>query len=192
MDTFKKIIFRVRDVIEVYIPVLAFVGLFCVFVFQVFCRYVLRNPQSWATEVTASLFLWTVLLGACYAQRKKSHVQFTLIYDILPVRLKAFSAFLGNVIIAVAFAVCIKPTWDYILFMDIQKTSILKISMTLVYLPYMAFLVLILIYTLIELYEDFMIFTGLGGEKLIKKMEEEDKAEYQKAIEDVLDEGGLQ
>jgi TRAP-type C4-dicarboxylate transport system permease small subunit len=185
-QTAKKAIFLVRDILELYIPVVAFVGLFSVFVLQVFFRYILRNPQSWATEVTAACFLWTVLLGACYAQRKKSHVMFTLVYDMLSVKWKAFTAFLGNLIIAAAFAISVKPTWDFILFMKVQKTSILKIGMHLIYLPYIVFLILMLIYTIADLYADFMTFTGLGGKKFEEKLIEESIPDYQKAIDDAI------
>lgn len=178
----KKTIFLIRDIVELYIPIITFIGLFGVFILQVFCRYILRNPQSWATEVTASCFLWTVLLGACYAQRKKGHVMFTLVYDVLPVKWKAFTAFLGNLIIAAAFAVSLKPSWDFIIFMKVQKTSILKIGMNIIYFPYLAFLILMLIYTIADLYQDFMIFTGLGGRKLEEKLMEESTSEYQKVI----------
>lgn len=181
-QTAKKVVYFLRNILELYLPILTFVGLFFVFILQVFCRYILRNPQSWATEVTSACFLWTVLLGACYAQRKKSHVMFTLVYDMLPVKWKAFTAFLGNLIIASAFAISVKPTWEFILFMKVQKTSILKIGMHVIYLPYLAFLFLILVYTIMDLYKDILIFTGFGGKKMEEKLINETASEYRKAI----------
>lgn len=180
--TAKKIVSLLQDIVELYLPILAFIGLFCVFILQVFCRYILRNPQSWATEVTSACFLWTVLLGACYAQRKKSHVMFTLIYDMLSVKWKAFTAFVGNLIIAFAFAISIKPTWDFIVFMKVQKTSILKIGMQIIYLPYLAFLFLIMVYTITDIYKDFLIISGLGEKKLEEKLLQETAPKYKKAI----------
>mgnify|MGYP000789213421 FL=1 len=80
--------------------VVALAALFIIFCYQVFMRYVLRQPQAWAGEVEQSCFLWLVLLGACYAQRMKAHVTFTLLYDKLSIKGKAVVAMLGDIIIA--------------------------------------------------------------------------------------------
>ena len=82
----KKAFGFVRDCVEKYIPSIALAALFIIFCYQVFMRYVLRQPQAWAGEVEQSCFLWLVLLGACYAQRMKAHVTFTLLYDKLSIK----------------------------------------------------------------------------------------------------------
>ena len=80
----KKAFGFVRDCVEKYIPSIALAALFIIFCYQVFMRYVLRQPQAWAGEVEQSCFLWLVLLGACYAQRMKAHVTFTLLASLRP------------------------------------------------------------------------------------------------------------
>ena len=85
----KKAFGFVRNCVEKYIPSIALAALFIIFCYQVFMRYVLRQPQAWAGEVEQSCFLWLVLLGACYAQRMKAHVTFTLLYDKLSIKGKA-------------------------------------------------------------------------------------------------------
>ena len=42
----KKVGGFIRDCVEKYIPAIAFVVLFVVFVFQVFMRYAAKNPQA--------------------------------------------------------------------------------------------------------------------------------------------------
>ena len=37
----------IRDCVEKIIPIIAFIVLFVVFVFQVFMRYVVKSPQAW-------------------------------------------------------------------------------------------------------------------------------------------------
>ena len=179
----KKCILWLRNCVEIYIPVLAFCGLFGVFIMQVFYRYILRDPKSWSMEVTSICFVWVVLLGACYAQRKRGHVTFTLIYDMLSVKWKSLSAFLGNLIIFAALAISVVPTWEYIQFMKVQKSSVLKIGLNYIYLPYMAFLGLMLLYTGIEMYEDFMVFSGLGGKQAEERLLEENKPLHQEIID---------
>ena len=188
----KKAALWLRDCVEIYIPVIAFCVLFIVFVMQVFFRYILRDPKPWSMEVTSMCYVWVVMLGACYTQRKRSHVTFTLIYDALSVRWKAFTAFLGNLIIAVAFAVAILPTWKYIQFMAVQKSSVLKVGLNYIYFPYIVFLLLILAYTVMDLYEDFMVFTGLGGKQAAERLLEENKSEYQAAIDEAKGTEGME
>ncbi len=185
----KKAVLWLRDCVEIYIPVLAFLGLFGVFIMQIFFRYIVRDPKPWSMEVTSMCYVWVVLLGACYAQRKKSHVTFTLIYDMLPVKLKSFTAFLGNLIIFVALAASVSPTWDYIQFMKVQRSSVLKIGLNYVYAPYMIFLALMLLYIAIDLYEDFMVFSGLGGKQAEERLLRENKPVYEEVIEQANKEG---
>ena len=68
----KKLFGFVRDCVEKYIPSIALAALFIIFCYQVFMRYVLRQPQAWAGRSGAELLFVAVLLGACYAQRMKA------------------------------------------------------------------------------------------------------------------------
>ena len=157
--------------------------MFVVFVIQIAARYVFNNPLPWAYEITVTCYLWTVVLSACYAERSRSHVTFTLVYDALGIKAKAVCAFLGNLIIAVAFAVSIVPSIKFVSFMKMQETSVFHIGLNIVYAPYILFLIFILIYTLSDMYNQFMVFTGLGGQAAIDKMLNNTKNETQEAIE---------
>lgn len=183
MEKAKKLLEFIRNFVEVYIPVLSFVIMFVVFVIQIAARYVFNNPLPWAYEITVTCYLWTVVLSACYAERSRSHVTFTLVYDALGIKAKAVCAFLGNLIIAVAFAVSIVPSIKFVSFMKMQETSVFHIGLNIVYAPYILFLIFILIYTLSDMYNQFMVFTGLGGLAAIDKMLNNTKNETQEAIE---------
>lgn len=182
----KKIGAFIRDCVEVYIPVVAFVVLFVVFVFQVFMRYVVRNPQTWTAEVEQSCFLWLVMLGACYAQRLKGHVTFTLVYDALNIKGKAITAMLGNLLITFTCLITLAPSARYIigLMSRAQVTTILKWPKTVVFFPYVVFLVIICAYTLMDIYEDIMVLKG--DQKYIDKLLQDSKSEAELAIEESL------
>lgn len=184
MDGLKKIGRFIRNCVELYIPIIAFVALFLIFCFQVFMRYVANNPQSWTLEVEQMCFLWLVLLGACFAQREKAHVSFTLLYDALSIRGKAITAMLGNIVIATTFATAFIPSLQYIWgqMKRAQVTSILKIPKTLVFFPYVIFLAFILVYALLDIYEEIMVLRG--NQKYIDKMLGESKSEAEQAIEE--------
>jgi TRAP-type C4-dicarboxylate transport system permease small subunit len=136
--------------------------------------------------VEQSCFLWLVLLGACYAQRVKGHVTFTLLYDNLGVKGKALTAMLGNILITFTFLISVIPSANYIigLMERAQVTTLLKWPKTVVFFPYIIFLVIILAYALIDIYEEVMVLRG--DEAYTAKMLEESKSEAEVAIEESL------
>lgn len=182
----KKIGAFIRECVEMYIPMIAFVVLFVIFVYQVFMRYVIKNPQPWTAEVEQSCFLWLVLLGACYAQRVKGHVTFTLVYDSLSVKGKAITAMLGNLLITFACLVTLIPSANYIIgqMERAQVTTVLKWPKTFVFAPYVLFLAIIAIYAIMDIYEEIMVLRG--DQKYIDKMLQESKSEAELAIEESL------
>ena len=182
----KKIFGFIRDCVEKYIPSVALAALFVIFCYQVFMRYVVRMPQAWAVEVEQSCFLWLVLLGACYAQRMKGHVTFTLLYDKLGIRGKAITAMLGNILIAFTAFCNILPSLRYVLGLASrhQVTTILKWPKTVVYFPYVVMIVILLLYALMEIYEYIMVLCG--NAYYVEKMKNEDKSEAEQIIEESL------
>ena len=165
-----KCILKFRDVIELYAAIASLIGMFLMFLLQIFMRYIMRSPLAWAPELISTGFMWLVLLGACYTHRKKKHVSFTLVYDLCSIRWKAFLSLLGNLLIVVAFTASFIPTWEFIQFMQIQRTVGLRISMHIIYMPYMIFLTLIIIYTSIDVFNDFMVLSGLDKGKRRQQM----------------------
>jgi TRAP-type C4-dicarboxylate transport system permease small subunit len=156
LDLLKKI----RDIIEIYLPIGMFSIMFLVFVLQIFMRYVLRQPITWAFEVSVVAFGYVVVLGAASAIRYNRHVRFTLIYDALSERLKLYSRIAGNTIITLIFLLSIIPTWNFIMFMDFQKTSVLNISLSIVFLPFVYLVSAITLSTGVELLKDIKILMG--------------------------------
>ena len=128
-------------------------------------------------------YLWMVVLGACYAYRDRSHVTFTLVYDNLPVKGKAICGFLGNLLMAIAYIAMFLPSCKMIGQMKIQVTSVFKIGLNIVYLPFIPFMIIILCYILYDMWLEVMVCTGIGGEAAVKKMLDETKNETQEAIE---------
>ncbi len=67
--------------------------------------------------------------------------------------------------------------------MKIQVTSVFKIGLNIVYLPFIPFMIIILLYILYDMWLEIMVFTGIGGEAAVKKMLDGTKNETQEAIE---------
>lgn len=48
---------------------------------QVFTRFILRNPSSFTEELARYLLIWVGLLGASYASGKKMHLAITVVLE---------------------------------------------------------------------------------------------------------------
>lgn len=149
------------DTLEIYIPTAAFLTMFVVFNLNVFYRYFLNNPLTWPPEVISIAFIWTTVLGACYAQRKADHVAFTVIYDRLAARSQLFFRLIGNGFIAFAFMLALKPTYDYVTFMDFKATTVLKIPFSIAFAPFLIFMILIIGRMFHAIYLDLRMLFGL-------------------------------
>jgi TRAP-type C4-dicarboxylate transport system permease small subunit len=179
----KRYLLFIRDIFELYIPVVSFIVMFLTFLLQVFFRYVIHHPLTWTQEVIVIGFVWTVVFGACYTMRRRSHVKFTMIYDRLPPRRAALIRLLGNTLIVVLFIWLIPSSWKFSFFMGFQKTAIFRIPLTPYFLPFVYFLFSIVGYTIPEIIEDLQVLAGKipdsgdhkAAELLNRSSEEESK-----------------
>jgi TRAP-type C4-dicarboxylate transport system permease small subunit len=157
----KKVALFLRDVMEIYIPILSFTVLFLTFILQVFFRYVLNNPLTWTQDAIVIGFCWTVILGACYTMRKKGHVQFTMLYEAYSPKVAAWARLAGNLLIIVTFILMVIPSFRYAFFLGFQKTPVLRVSYTWIFLPFTYFLLSVIGYTIAPVIEDWKVIRGI-------------------------------
>ena len=136
-----KILRRIWEVIEkvigIYLPCVTFLIMFVSFCIQIICRYLFNYQFEWTYEFTVIGFMWTAVFGACYSSKIRDHVSFNLIYDRLGSKGQALMSLAGNLI---PYAV------EYISFMDIKTTPVLKLSFGVAYAPFLIFLLFSIIY----------------------------------------------
>ena len=154
----KKIGIFLLDLLEIYIPTAAFTIMFVVFVIQIFFRYFLNHPLTWPQEVTIFGFIWTAILGACFAKRHNVHVVFDLIYEARSAQTQLLMRLISNALVVAAFAIALKPSYEYVQFMAFQKSSVLRIPFNIAFFPYVVFVVLIFGRTLYDLVTDIKLF----------------------------------
>jgi TRAP-type C4-dicarboxylate transport system permease small subunit len=157
----KKGLSILRDIFEFYIPIISFILMFVSFLLQVFFRYVVRLPLTWTQEIIVQGFIWTVLFGACYTMRTRSHIKFTMIYDRLRPKPAAVIRMLGNIIIVITFLLLVIPSYRYAFFVGFQKTAVFRISFTFMFISFVYFLCSIIGYTIIEIIEDIKVIRGI-------------------------------
>ncbi len=149
----KAVLLFLLDVVELYVPMLAFLTIFICFMIQIVSRYFF-TPLMWPEELALLSFLWVALLGALYAKRHESLVVFTMIYDMLRPRGQAIMRIAGNVLLVAAFVISIKPSLDYVIFEGYKKSSVLLIPMNLVCSAYIIFLIDIAIRYAVDIVRD--------------------------------------
>jgi len=142
------------DIPEKYVSSITFTILFLAFVIQIFFRYALNKPLGWPYEVSIFAFIWTAVLGACYAKRENAHVVFSLVYDRQKPLVQLVFRLIGNLGLLTAFSIAFLPTLDFILFMRIDKSTALKIPFDIAYGPYLVFMLLIIGRVAYDLYTD--------------------------------------
>jgi len=145
-DAMKKILLFLRNCMEVYIPIISFSVMFIAFILQVVSRYVFNRPIIMTNDLIVLGFCWTVILGACYTMRKRAHVQFTMLYDMYSPKVAAAARLAGNIIIILTFAALFIPSINFSLFQGFQRTAVLRVSLTWVFIPFAYFLLSVIGY----------------------------------------------
>lgn len=120
-------------------------AMFLTFLLQIFGRYVLAEPFGWTLELCLMLWVWIVFWGCAFVVRDKDHVTFDLFYLAAPARLRRVLALVSAGAIVVAFAVALWPTWDYIDFLKIKRSSTLRIPLRTVFSIYAVFMVAVIV-----------------------------------------------
>lgn len=159
-EKFKNIFYLIRDVLEKFIPIVAFLLMFCAFIIGVFFRYVINHPLTWTQDAIVVSFCWLVVLGASYTMRNGKHVKFTLLYDHCSPKTAALLRLIGDVIIIITFSIIIIPSYNYCHFVAFQKTPTLRISYFWVFLPFVYFVISTILYLIPEIIEDIKVLRG--------------------------------
>lgn len=71
---------------------------------NVITRYVVTYPLAFTEELTVSLFVWIVLLGASIAFKRNSNLAMTFLYDRMPSRAQKFCFCLATLLSVIFFA----------------------------------------------------------------------------------------
>lgn len=101
-------------------------AMFITFLLQIFSRYVLLTPFGWTLELCLILWVWIVFFGCAFLVREKDHVTFDIFYLAAPRRTRQILALVSCAAVVIATAWAFLPTWDYIDWMKMRKTTTVK------------------------------------------------------------------
>lgn len=108
---------------------------------QVFTRYVLGAPVNWTIEVASILWLWIIFWTGSLLIPDADQIRIDILYSASPPKLrKLFSAF-TSLMILVAFAIAFWPTVEFVDFMKISSSPMLRIGFNTVFAIFLLFMV---------------------------------------------------
>lgn len=105
-------------------------AMFITFLLQIFSRYVLLTPFGWTLELCLILWVWIVFFGCAFIVREKDHVTFDIFYLAAPRRLRQVLALIAAGSIVLGMLWSFLPTWDYIDWLKIRKTTTVRNPLT--------------------------------------------------------------
>lgn len=117
-----------------------FALLFAAFAIQIFTRYVLNDPVTWAQELCSLAYLWVTCFAAATIVKEREHIAFDLLYQGARPPLRRVLAILGTGFLVVLFLLGLPGTIDYVLFMGRMRTLDLHIPFDRVFSVFVLFL----------------------------------------------------
>jgi TRAP-type C4-dicarboxylate transport system permease small subunit len=120
-------------------------AMFFAFIVQIVFRYFFNYPVGWTSELSVVMWLWLVLWGAAFVVKEREEIRFDLLSELAGRRARIAMGIVGAVALVVLYGVSLKPSFDYVSFMKVERSSYLKIRMDWLFSIYIAFLVAILI-----------------------------------------------
>jgi len=126
--------------------------MFVAFLIQIVFRYFFNFPIGWTSELTVVMWLWIVLWGAAFVLRENEEVRFDLLTAAVGKRARIAMGIVAAVSLVVLYGASLVPSWKYVSFMKVEKSSYLKIRMDWLFSIYLVFLVAILVRYLLILW----------------------------------------
>jgi len=118
--------------------------MFAAFIIQIVFRYFFNFPIGWTSELTVVMWLWLVLWGAAFVVKESEEIRFDLLSGSAGRRTRIVMGIISALALVVLYGVSLKPSFDYVAFMKVEKSSYLKIRMDWLYSIYLVFLVAII------------------------------------------------
>lgn len=125
---------------------------------QVLCRYVLKSPLPWSTDILRLAFTYLVFWGAAWCVREKGNLNVDVVLTAMPVRMRKAVEILINVILCAFFIFLMVYGGQFAKGGLSQSTSYLPIPMTAYYasIPSAALVMLFyMVQILVEQLRDF-------------------------------------
>jgi len=100
-------------------------AIFLIFLLQIVLRYFF-TPAGWTLELIGILWVWVIFFSCAFVVRERDHVRFDIIYLSLSTRGRQIMSLIAAAAVVAGMLYSYLPTWDYIDWMKIRKTSTVR------------------------------------------------------------------
>lgn len=119
--------------------------MFGAFLVTILFRYVLNWPAGRAAELSSVIWIWLVLFGAAFVVREREEIRFDILYgSVPPVVRRVFMVLIALGVVGL-FLLSLPAVYDYVTFMQVQRTAYLRIRYDWLFSIYVLFAVAIII-----------------------------------------------
>ena len=119
--------------------------MFVAFLVQIVFRYLFNFPIGWTAELTVIAWLYLVLWGSAFVLRESEEIRFDLLYGAVGWRARLVMGIVFSASIAILYGAALPATVAYVRFMEVERTSYLKIRMDWLYSIYVIFAIAVII-----------------------------------------------
>ena len=119
--------------------------IFAAFIVQIVLRYVFNWPVGWTTELSLAAWLWLVLWGAAFVLKDDEEIRIDLVVDRMGPTGRRMVAAFAALSILLLFGMSLRPAYEYVAFMKVEKSSYLGVRMDITYSIYLVFVVAVLL-----------------------------------------------
>jgi TRAP-type C4-dicarboxylate transport system permease small subunit len=119
--------------------------MFAAFVVQIVFRYFLNFPVGWTSELSVVLWLWLVLWGTAFVVTEREEIRFDLLSQLAGRRARIVMGIVAALALVALYGMSLKPSFDYVSFMKVERSSYLKLRMDWLFSIYLAFLVAVIV-----------------------------------------------
>lgn len=100
-------------------------AIFIIFLLQIVLRYFF-TPAGWTLELIGIFWVWVIFFSCAFVVHERDHVKFDIIYLSVPTKVRMVFAIIGSLAVVAGVLYSFLPTWDYIDWMKIRKTSTVR------------------------------------------------------------------
>ena len=84
------------------------------------------RPLGWTLELIGILWVWVIFFSCAFVVREHEHVKFDILYLTVSKRIRRVFALISAAAIVIGMIYAFLPTWDYIDFMRMRRTSTVR------------------------------------------------------------------
>jgi TRAP-type C4-dicarboxylate transport system permease small subunit len=119
--------------------------MFLAFSLQIVFRYFFNLPTGWTTELTVTTWLWLVPWGAAFVLKENEEIRIDFLTAMVGRRARIALALVASLSLLALYCAAFWPSWKYVAYMRVEKSSYLKIPMNWLYSIFMLFLAAVIV-----------------------------------------------